>query len=109
MEIFESQGFDTSEFYILHGDKGIQALDPDGHEHGIISTFIRKLHSMISEAEEHSLEVLVEDLNCGMIHIGVPAAQKAVRELAHQIMDQTLGRKITYYDRFYIETYEHAS
>ena len=109
MDIFEQEGFDTSEFYILHGNTGIQALDADGHEHGLLSTLIRKIHAMGSEAEEHSLEGLVEDLKEGMIHIGVPAAKQEIRDHAHSVMDRTGGGKVIFFGRFYIETFKSAS
>jgi hypothetical protein len=109
MDVFEKEGFDTNGFYILHGESGIQALDPDGHEHGVFSVLLRKIHAIVSEAEEHSLEGLVEDLKEGMIHVGVPAAKQEVRDHAHSIMDRTGGGQVIFFGRFYVETFKSAS
>jgi hypothetical protein len=64
---------------------------------------------MISEAEEHSIEDMIEDLNNGMIHLSIPAAHKKERDIIHKIMDDTNGQKIKYMGRFYVETYNRVS
>ncbi len=109
MEIFDIEGFDTKTFYILQGEQGLKALDPDGHEHGFWSMCLRKMHSLIIEAEEHSLTELVDDLQQGMIHIAVLAVDEQIRNKAYHIMKGTKGRNITYFDRFFVETFETAS
>ena len=58
----EVSDFDPSTFYILQGGEGLRALDPTGVEHGFVAMMKRKVHSLISEAEQHSLEDLVSDL-----------------------------------------------
>ena len=109
MEIFDREGFDTSDFYVLEGEKGIRALDPDGHGHGLWSRFLRKIHNLISEAEEHSIEDLVHDLELGMVHVGIYAPEPDVRHHAHMIMKSTNGKHITFFGKFYIETFDQAS
>ncbi|MCH2208635.1 MAG: hypothetical protein MK132_22575 [Lentisphaerales bacterium] len=109
LEIFDYEGFDTSTFYILQGNEGIKALDPNGEGHGMWSKFMRTMHSVVSEAESQSLIKLVDNLKQGMIHIAIPAADKQVRNKAYLIMKGTKGRRITYFDRFYVETFENAS
>jgi hypothetical protein len=80
-----------------------------GEEHGLFAIIKRKVHAMISEAEEHSIEDMIEDLNNGMIHLSIPAAHKKERDIIHKIMDDTNGQKIKYMGRFYVETYNRVS
>ena len=109
MESLKIEGFDDNGFYILQGTEGIRALDPTGTEHGLLAMIKRKIHAMISEAEEHSIEDMIEDLENGMIHLSVPAAHKNQRDIAHKIMDDANGQKIKFMGMFYVETYSRVS
>ena len=104
----EKEGMDKSDFYILQGPEGIKAFDPSGVEHGTWSMISRKLHSIVSEAEEQAINDLYDDLKHGMIHLAVPAKKSKIRDLVHHIMDENGGQHTKYTDRFYVETYAKA-
>ena len=97
--------FDSTTYYVLQGVDGLRALDPTGLEHGVIAMMKRKLHALLSDAEQHSIEDMVKDLEAGMIHLSVPALHKKQRRLIHDIMDEFDGRKIKYMGFFTVEEY----
>lgn len=108
LEDLEKQGFDKSKFYILHGAEGVKAFDPTGVEHGFWPMISRKIHKIISEAEEKAIDQLTADLEQGMIHLSVPAKKLKVRDLVHHVMDDHHGHNTKYTDRFYVEEYRVA-
>ncbi len=101
----ENEGLDSSKFYILHGSDGIKAFDPTGVEHGWMAVLSRKLHAMVSEAEELAVNELVDDLEQGMIHLSVHAKNIGLRDKVRELMEKTEGLHKRYTDRFYVETY----
>ena len=104
----EKYGLDKSNFYILHGASGIKAFDPTGVEHGLMSMLSRKIHTVVSEAEEKAINDLTEDLERGMIHLSVPAKRPELRDFIHHVMDDHHGHNTKYTARFYVETYKKA-
>ena len=105
LKILEDNGLDRSKFYILHGPSGVKAFDPTGVEHGLLSMLSRKIHKIVSEAEEKAINDLTDDLNKGMIHLSVPARKPNVRDFVHHVMDDHHGCNTKYTARFYVETY----
>jgi hypothetical protein len=104
----EAQGLDKSKFYILHGAEGVKAFDPTGVEHGFWPMLSRKIHRLISEAEERAIDQLTDDLLQGMIHLSVPAKKLKTRDLVHHVMDDHHGHHTRYMDRFFVEEYRMA-
>jgi len=101
----EDEGIDVSQLYILHGPDGIKAFDPTGVEHGWMAVLSRKLHAIVSEAEELAINELVDDLENGMIHLSVPAKDLRLRDKVRGLMEEAEGKHKRYTDRFYVETY----
>lgn len=106
MKRFAAEGFDVKDILVLHGQEGIELLDPDGRYHGTLARLSRLLHKVMSEFEVHEFEIMQEHLEQGHIVIGVHAPNDAEREKAHQIMHDCGGHHIMYFANFYIETIE---
>ncbi len=68
----------------------------------------RKIHRLLSEAEERDLDELSDDLDKGMIHLSVPAKKLKVRDLVHHIMDEHHGTHTKFSGRFTVEEYAKA-
>ncbi len=108
LEELKQEGLDSSKFYILNGPSGIKAFDPTGVEHGVWSMISRKVHRIVSEAEEKAIDDLWHDLEKGMIHLSIPAKKTMLRKRIHRIMDNHHGCNAKYTDRFFVETYASA-
>jgi NAD(P)-dependent dehydrogenase (short-subunit alcohol dehydrogenase family) len=74
IEALLQAGFDRQDIDILHGEAGIDRLDPTGAEHGFLAQFQRTLIRIASPAEEFKhLSRHIDDVRAGRIVIMVLA------------------------------------
>lgn len=96
-------GYEKEDMYILHGEKGIKALDPDGDEHGFWAKISRMLHAHFSDTESSIIEELVEHLHQGKVGMAVHAYTEDEREYVKSVMQKHNGFHLVYYAHLYIE------
>jgi hypothetical protein len=80
----EAASIDISTIRVLHGEKGVQILDPTGTEHGLATHIVRWLQRV--GYDRNILDVYEEALDKGESLITVPCAQADSRHLARLIL-----------------------
>ena len=68
IEALLQAGFDRQDIDILHGEAGVDRLDPTGAEHGFLAQFQRTLIRIAGPAEEFKhLRHHIDDVRAGRI------------------------------------------
>lgn len=106
MREFAGENFDISDIYVLQGQEGIEVLDIDGSQHGILARISRLVQSVMADSEIHEFELMREHLEQGHIVIAVHTPEQYQRDTAQRIMHNHNGHHITFFSRFYVETIE---
>ena len=106
MRDFAKSGFDVSDIHVLHGKAGVEILDIDGSRHGTLARISRLIQSAMADSEIHELETMRDQLEQGHIVIAVATPKQEKRDVAQSIMHNHNGHHITFFARFYVETFE---
>jgi ketosteroid isomerase-like protein len=94
-------GFAREEIDVLHGEGGLDRLDPTGAEHGFLARFQRTLIRTAGPAEEYKhLRRHVEDVRAGRFVVMVLAKQAAERRTAAHILSAEGAEFIGFYGRW---------
>jgi uncharacterized protein len=94
-------GFARDEIDVLHGEGGLERLDPTGDQHGFRARFQRTLIRTVGPAEEYQhLKRHVEDVRAGRFVVMVLAKQAAARARAAQILSGEGAEFIGFYGRW---------
>jgi ketosteroid isomerase-like protein len=94
-------GFARDDIDVLHGEGGLDRLDPAGTEHGFLARFQRTLIRTAGPAEEYKhLRRHVEDVRAGRFVVMVLAKQAAERDRAAQILSSHGAEFIGFYGRW---------
>jgi uncharacterized protein (TIGR02246 family) len=99
-------GFERDDIDILHGEEGLQRLDPTGAEHGFLAQFQRTVLRTAAPAEEHKhLMQHVDDVRAGRFVIMVLARRREQRMVAADVLDGNGAEFIAFYGRWAWEGY----
>jgi len=99
----DKEGYDKDDMFILHGEKGIKALDPDGEEHGFWAKISRMVHAHFSDTESSMINELVEHLRQGKVGLLIHAYTEDERQFVASTMHRYKGFHLAYYGHLYIE------
>ena len=101
IEALLQAGFDRQDIDILHGEAGIDRLDPTGAEHGFLAQFQRTLIRIASPAEEFKhLSRHIDDVRAGRIVIMVLAKEREKRNVAADILNSHGAEFVGFYGRW---------
>jgi hypothetical protein len=96
-----SAGFTRTEIDVLHGEEGLERLDPTGAENGFFARFHRTLIRAARPAEENRhLMRHVEDVRAGRFVVMVLAKHPARRDVAADILSSHGAEFIGFYGRW---------
>ena len=88
IEALLQAGFDRQDIDILHGEAGVDRLDPTGAEHGFLAQFQRTLIRIAGPAEEFKhLRHHIDDVRAGRIVIMVLTKEREKRNVAADILN----------------------
>jgi uncharacterized protein len=94
-------GFTRDDIDVLHGEAGLERLDPAGTDHGFLARFQRTLIRTAGPAEEYRhLRRHVDDVRAGRFVVMVLAKQTPERDLAAQILSSHGAGFIGFYGRW---------
>lgn len=94
-------GFTRDDIDVLHGEAGLERLDPAGTDHGFLARFQRTLIRAAGPAEEYKhLMRHVDDVRAGRFVVMVLAKEAAERGLAAQILSSHGAEFIGFYGRW---------
>ena len=94
-------GFDREDIDLLHGETGVQRLDPRGAEHGFLAQFQRALIRTGGPNEEYRhLMRHVDDVSAGRFVIMILARQREQRTLAADILNTHGAEFVGFYGRW---------
>jgi uncharacterized protein (TIGR02246 family) len=103
-------GFGRDDIDILHGEEGLQRLDPTGAEHGFLAQFQRTVLRTAAPAEEYKhLMHHVDDVRAGRFVIMVLARRREQRMVAADVLDGNGAEFIAFYGRWAWEGYPPAA
>ncbi len=101
IEALLQAGFDRQDIDILHGDAGVDRLDPTGAEHGFLAQFQRTLIRIAGPAEEFKhLRHHVDDVRAGRFVIMVLAKEREKRNVAADILNSHGAEFVGFYGRW---------
>jgi uncharacterized protein len=101
IEALLSAGFAREELDVLHGEGGLDRLDPAGTEHGFLARVQRTLIRTAGPVEEYKhLTRHVEDVRAGRVVVMVLARQPARRRTAAEILSAHGAEFIGFYGRW---------
>ena len=94
-------GFSRAEIDVLHGEGGLDRLDPGGAEHGFLAKVQRTLIRTAGPVEEYKhLTRHVEDVRAGRFVVMVLAKQSPQRRTAAEILSSHGAEFIGFYGRW---------
>jgi uncharacterized protein (TIGR02246 family) len=94
-------GFDEASIDVLHGEGGVQRLDPGGTRHGFLAQFQRTLLRAAAQTEEYKhLIHHVDDVKAGRFVIMVLAPRREQREVAADILNAHGAEFVGFYGRW---------
>ena len=100
-------GFARDDIDVLHGEGGLDRLDPTGDEHGFLARFQRTLIRTAGPAEEYKhLRRHVEDVRAGRFVVMVLAKRATERDLAAQILSSQRAEFIGFYGRWAYQAFD---
>ena len=101
IEALLQAGFDRQDIDILHGEAGIDRLDPTGADHGFLAQFQRTLIRIAGPAEEFKhLSHHIDDVRAGRIVIMVLAKERERRNVAADILNSHGAEFVGFYGRW---------
>ena len=101
IEALLQAGFDRQDIDILHGEAGVDRLDPTGAEHGFLAQFQRTLIRIAGPAEEFKhLRHHIDDVRAGRIVIMVLAKEREKRNVAADILNSHGAEFVGFYGRW---------
>ena len=101
IEALLEAGIDRADIDVLHGDKALHRLDPQGREHGFLAQFQRTLIRLAGPVEESAhLRHHVEDVRAGRFVIMVLAKDYEKRDLVAAILNTHGASFIGFYGRW---------
>ena len=96
-------GFDSADIDESVGKEGLQFLDPDGRNHGLMTKLIRKWQFIAQGEELKYLNRIKKGLKEGHAVMSVPALTESARGKVAKILRSHHAKGIRYYGRFYVE------
>ena len=96
-------GFDSADIDEAVGKEGLQFLDPDGRNHGLMTKLIRKWQFIAQGEELKYLNRIKKGLKEGHAVMSVPALTESARGKVAKILRSHHAKGIRYYGRFYVE------
>ena len=92
---------------MLHGEHGLDRLDPTGAEHGFLARFQRTLIQAAGPVEEYKhLTRHLEDVRAGRFVVMVLAGQPSQRRTAAQILSSHRADFIGFYGRWAYQAFD---
>jgi ketosteroid isomerase-like protein len=100
-------GFSREELDVLHGEGGLNRLDPAGTEHGFLARIQRTLIRTAGPVEEHThLTRHIEDVRAGRFVVMVLARQPSQRRTAAAILSSHGAEFIGFYGRWAYQAFD---
>ena len=96
-------GFDSADIDEAVGKEGLQFLDPDGLNHGLLTKLIRKWQFLAQGEESKYLRRIKKGLKEGHTIVSVPALTESSRNIVTEIMRSHHAEEIRYYGYFHVE------
>lgn len=94
-------GIEADEIDVLHGDAGLQRLDPTGADHGLLARFQRALIHIAGVNEESAaLQHHVNDLRAGRFVVMVRARTADERQAVATVLNAHRATFIGFYGRW---------
>jgi predicted SnoaL-like aldol condensation-catalyzing enzyme len=101
IEALLQAGFTPQDVEILHGDSGLDRLDPTGAEHGFLAQFQRTLIRSAGPVEEFKhLKHHTDDMRAGRFVIMVLAKQREQRNAAADVLNSHGAEFVGFYGRW---------
>ncbi len=102
-------GFDGADIDEAVGKEGLQFLDPDGRNHGLMTKLIRKWQFVAQGEELKYLNRVKKGLKEGHTVMSVPALTESARGKVAKILRSHHAEGIRYYGRFYVENLDNSA
>ena len=103
-------GFERIDIDVLHGEDGMQRLDPTGAEHGFFAQVQRTVLRAAGPAEEYKhLTHHLDDVRAGRFVIMVLAKRREQRMVAADVLNANGAEFIAFYGRWAWEGYSPAA
>jgi predicted SnoaL-like aldol condensation-catalyzing enzyme len=101
VEALLQEGFDRQDIDIVHGEAGVERLDPTGAAHGWLAQFQRTLVRNLGPVEENKhLKYHLDDVRAGRFVIMVLAKERQRRNLAADILNSHGAEFVGFYGRW---------
>jgi predicted SnoaL-like aldol condensation-catalyzing enzyme len=101
VEALLKSGFDPQDIDIVHGEGGLDRLDPTGAAHGLMAQFQRTLIRTAGPVEEYKhLKYHLEDVRAGRFVIMVLAKERQKRNVAADILNSHGCEFVGFYGRW---------
>ena len=102
-------GFDSADIDEAVGNEGLQFLDPDGLNHGLMTKLIRKWQFLAQGEELKYLKRVKKGLREGHAIVSIPALTESSRNKVTEILRSHHAKGIRYYSRFYVENLDSSA
>jgi len=102
-------GFDSADIDESVGKEGLQFLDPDGQNHGLMTKLIRKWQFAAQGEEFKYLELIKKGLKEGHTIVSIPALTESARGKVAKILKSHHAEGIRYYGRFHVENLDSSA
>ncbi|HIM58002.1 MAG TPA: hypothetical protein EYJ00_01585 [Gammaproteobacteria bacterium] len=102
-------GFDGADIDEAVGKEGLQFLDPDGQNHGLITKIIRKWQFIAQGEESKYLKRVKKGLIEGHTIVSISALTDSARSKAAEILRSHHAKSIRYYGHFYVENLDNSA
>jgi hypothetical protein len=109
VEALLQAGIDADDIDVLHGDAGLQRLDPTGAGHGLLARFQRALIHVAGVNEESAaLTRHVNDLRAGRFVIMVRARAADERQIVAAVLKAHRATFIGFFGRWTLSAMQHG-
>ncbi|MGE0633032.1 MAG: hypothetical protein AB7O96_11525 [Pseudobdellovibrionaceae bacterium] len=99
----KKHGFEEKDITILRGTAGLQALDPEGKEHGTVARVMRAIQHWLYTGDWELYEQAAAELREGHYLVTVLTKEETQKDLAAYLMRKHYGHDIKYFNSMYVE------